>query len=211
MATLSVGNQVTLYSPNDSEIVVTITAPGRVSVNGRNVITGAAVTPQELYETTTITTSAGDRVTLEAINVDAFYSGPSTTGGGTVDAAGVLAAMQDMDATQESQARSAIGASAVQTAGTTISSSRSLTSADVGKRFLVDTSSGAVVITTATGVFSGGNLTAITFVRSGANTLSFSQGSSTTLRDPGTITVANGGTVMLVNHPTLDNNFEVVG
>lgn len=83
--------------------------------------------------------------------------------------------------------------------GTTITTSRSLTSGDVGKIFTVDTSAGAVALTLASGVFSGTTSKRIMFRRSGANALTFVQGSGTTLSNPLSITVANGDLIGLVS------------
>ena len=86
MATLSAGSNTSIYCPNDSTIAITITAPGKVSVNGRNFITGAAVTPSELYGSATVTATAGDIVTLEALIQDCTYVVTSSVGSGGSDA-----------------------------------------------------------------------------------------------------------------------------
>lgn len=74
MATLTAGTAVTLYSAVDGTLTITPGTTGRVSFNGRNAISGAAVTPREIYSVTDITLAAGDRVTLEAVSTDATYS-----------------------------------------------------------------------------------------------------------------------------------------
>lgn len=95
-------------------------------------------------------------------------------------------------------------------AGTTISASRDLSSADLGKRFLVDTSGGAVVLNVPTGVFAAGAQQAIFFKRSGSNGLTFTA-TGTTMDNPDSVLASNGATVALTNHPTIANRFEVVG
>lgn len=74
MPTVQPGVVQALYAPVDDSTTITITAPGRVSINGRNVITGAPVTPRELYSTTTLALTAGDLVTIEAVGLSCDYT-----------------------------------------------------------------------------------------------------------------------------------------
>lgn len=90
MPTLAVGSNVELFFPVASDITVTITSPGRVSVNGRN-RDGSAIAPRELYATETLTVAAGGVLLLEAIGLDCDYTAPSTGGAsGTANAVAVL-------------------------------------------------------------------------------------------------------------------------
>jgi hypothetical protein len=87
MPTVTAGSVSTLYCPLPANVVITPGAAGRVSVNGRNMISGAAVTPRELYGVTTIAAEAGDRLSIEAVNANATYDGDvyiTTPGGGIV-------------------------------------------------------------------------------------------------------------------------------
>lgn len=77
MPTLTAGSIATVYAPVASDITITPGLAGRASVNGRNTVSGAAVTPREVYSATTIRLAAGDQVSIEAVNTDATYTDPA--------------------------------------------------------------------------------------------------------------------------------------
>jgi hypothetical protein len=87
MPTITAGSVATVYAALDTTLAITPGTAGRVSVNGRNTVTGASVTPREIYSATTITLVPGDQVSIEAVNTDATYTGNvviTTPGGGVV-------------------------------------------------------------------------------------------------------------------------------
>jgi hypothetical protein len=87
MPTITAGSVATVYAAIDTTLTITPGTAGRVSVNGRNTVTGASVTPSEIYSATTLVMTPGDQVSIEAVNTDATYEGVVsilTPGGGVV-------------------------------------------------------------------------------------------------------------------------------
>ena len=80
MPSLASGSIVDLFFPVDSETSITVTAPGRVSINGRK-RDGSAITPRELYASETISVAAGGSLTIEAIITACDYTDPVSVGG----------------------------------------------------------------------------------------------------------------------------------
>ena len=78
MATIAVGTVETVFCPFDGTITVTPGTSGKVSINARSRDGSQGIAPRELYAAETLTVSAGDVVSMEAINVAATYTGTST-------------------------------------------------------------------------------------------------------------------------------------
>lgn len=77
MPTIAAGSVATVYCPLASTITITPGDAGRVSFQSRSASGGQSAQPQEIYSATTVSVSAGDTVTLEAINTDATYTTPA--------------------------------------------------------------------------------------------------------------------------------------
>lgn len=76
MPTITAGTVATVYCPLASSITITPGSAGRVSFQSRANNGGQSAAPQEVYSATTVSVSAGDTVTMEAINTDATYTTP---------------------------------------------------------------------------------------------------------------------------------------
>lgn len=80
MATLAAGSTVSVYCPLTGTMTVTPGTSGRVSINARGRDGSQSLAPRELYTAETLSVTAGDVVSLEAINVAATYTDPAEAG-----------------------------------------------------------------------------------------------------------------------------------
>ena len=80
MATLAAGSTVSVYCPLTGTMTVTPGTSGRVSINARGRDGSQSLAPRELYTAETLSVTAGDVVSLEAINVAATYTDPAESG-----------------------------------------------------------------------------------------------------------------------------------
>ena len=77
MPNITAGTVASVYCPLAGTITITPGTSGRVSFQSRSISGGQSAAPQDIYSETTVNVSAGDTVSLEAINVDATYTTPA--------------------------------------------------------------------------------------------------------------------------------------
>lgn len=72
MTTVTSGSTVNLFNGYGATVTITPGSGGRVSVGGR-LADGGAITPREIYSSTSISAPAGSTLSIEAIGADADY------------------------------------------------------------------------------------------------------------------------------------------
>lgn len=72
MTTVTSGSTVSLFNGYGATVTITPGSGGRVSVSGR-LADGGAITPREIYSSTSISAPAGSTLSIEAVGADADY------------------------------------------------------------------------------------------------------------------------------------------